>query len=1137
MKNFVALRGSIFLLVLGILLSSFTVQAKEVEMVSISKSKATLRSVMDEIEQKTSYTFLYNEKLVDADKIVSVNVKEKPLDQALNNIFNGTNINYTIVDSQIILSPTNEINRQQQASTITVTGTVTDGTTGEEMIGVSVVEKGTSNGVFTDIDGKYSLTVNPNATLIYSFVGFKTIEEQVKGRTTINIGMDESVTMLTEVVAIGYGNQRKQDLSMSISTVKLDESMKSRPSNIMTMIQGRMPGVTIQSSGGDPLAEATISIRGRGSRGRDGEPKSGDGVLFIVDGVPNAPYNVEDVESVTVLKDAASASIYGASVGSGGVILITTKQADAGKTRVNVNMSFSMSKVRNLPKVLSAEDYNKVWAKASEAAGTSLPTVNDPSQFAFGNVTRTDWLDEIFRTGNLQHYAMSITGGSESLKAFASVTYDKSNGTLMNTYSEKAGGKLNLDFKINNWVNLRQNITFQYTDGQGDVNPSHEGPIIAAMLYPRSAYVYEHDQSGNMLYNDNGTPVYSGTIPVWAQGTVSGFGNLQNPVAQLKRLNKKDPKVNMLSTTTLEAKPITGLTIKSDYSAGLISRRFKEFRPKFPEYGLVNSDNMRTIRNEWDMNWLWESTATYATTLWDKHSFSLMGGYSMQYKKEEANQTWVYGFTSEDDHSATFPNGSNPSKEKPTEDILETSMYSMFGRLGYSFDDRYFFTGSLRRDASSLLAKGHRSETFPAVSASWKISSEDFFEDFRPYVNLLKLRGSWGRIGNVESINPYEWIPNVKNDEYYAIFGQNLDQALIGMYQGAQGNSRLTWETSEQSSVGLDISLFNSLDLSIDYFNKKTKDMIEQTRIPFVMYEDPTPGNIGKSENKGWEFSATYSKKVGEFSFSLFGNLSTVKSKVTSLGGMTSMSHDDNVNSFRPLQSGIGQPWYAFYLRKTDGIFRTQEEIDKYLWKDPETGQKKPIQPNAKPGDLKFVDVNNDGEITDDDRTYMGSYLPKTTYAFGGQFEYKGFDFSIMFQGIGGNKIYNGLRQMAIRGNQGNNMIRDVLNSYEFNPNSNIPRLAMINDPNGNYSSANDFFLESGSYLRLKNLTIGYTLPATTMKKIGMPGSRIRFYASGENLFTITPYSGIDPEVGYFGIDRSTYPLASTFSLGLNLNF
>jgi TonB-linked SusC/RagA family outer membrane protein len=1002
----------------------------------------------------------------------------------------------------------------------TIRGTVSDGD--GALPGATIAVKGSTVATVSDIDGKYTLTIpGSEAVLVYSFLGYATQEITAGSRSIIDVTLVETARAIDEVVVIGYGMQRKADLSMAVANIKVDQTMKSRPADIASVLQGQIPGLTVQFDGGDPMSGKTYNIRGKGSR-------DSDGILWVVDGVPGAPYNMEDVESITVLKDAASAAIYGASVGSGGVIIITTKQAQAGKVKVDVNVSHSFQNAANLPTMLNSEQLNKVWHDVVGVTSTAvmLPAVFDADKYPYGTATRTDWLDEIFRTGQVQHYAVSLTGGSENLKAFASFAYDKTDGLLINTYKSQLSGKMNIDFQVTKWLSFKQKGTFQYSNGQGGIRTnSHESYIVEALGYPPSATVYECAQNGDLVYGDDGNPLYGGTTPLWSD--VTGYGAGRNPVASLNRLRQNRPASAILSTSTLELKPLKGLTVQSDFTASLNASRYEEFAAKIPELGRPNPENSRYVSSAWETRWLWETTATYAAEL-GKHNISAMAGYVMQSKNYRSNGTTTTSYAREDEHYTIFTNAGEWSKSRPTESIWDDSMLSGLGRIGYSYDDRYFATASLRYDATSKLAPENNGQFFPAFSASWKISSEEFFKDVIPAVNLLKLRGSWGRVGDCGSVPLYSYNPALGMTSDAGILGKDLGTSVYGAYVRTIANRSLVWETTEQTGFGLDATLFNnSLDVSVDYFHKTTKDLIDELPPPSVAGIAVNPyGNVGKVLNTGWEFSASYRKTIDDVKFSVYGNAGTVRSEVLDLSPRDVMNHDLR------LRSAVGQPWYAYALIPTDGIFQSYDEINSYV-KD---GQK--IQPNARPGDIKFVDYNNDGKINNDDRKFMGSYLPSLTYAFGGTVEYKGFDFSIYFQGVAGVKIYNYFRQNAyLNGAAGSNMFTDILNAWNYNTQSGNPRISWLDDDNQNYSNASDYYLENGDYLRLKNVTLGYTLPKTWLRGAGMSDVGIRLYVSGENLLTFTSYTGFDPEVGNHGVDGGVYPIARTFIVGLNVNF
>ena len=1031
----------------------------------------------------------------------------------------------------------------QAQDRVTVSGRLTD--TGQNpLIGASVIERGTTNGVTTDVDGRYQISVAKNATLDFSFVGYKTQSVAVANRTQIDVTLEEDAMMIGEVVALGYGSQRKEDLSMAVTTVKVDEGARSRAADLGTLLQGRMPGVTILQSGGDPMRKASFSIRGRGSKGNDDDPTSGDGVLVVVDGVPNAPYSVADVETVTVLKDAASAAIYGASVGSSGVILITTRKAEAGKMRVNVNAAIGVQKAMNLPNMLNARQYCDVWAKAvGNSVNGSLPNLANPEVYAGADVTRTDWLDEIFRTGMTQHYGISLSGGTEKISSILSVTYDKKEGTIMNTWSESLGAKLHTDLRPTKWLKVSEHVSFEYLDGQGKVNRSHTGPILGAMWFPSSASVYDRDAEGNIIYDDKGKPKYGGIASSADMAAGVTGPNVVNPVAQLETMHSRAPEMRFFSTTSFEVKPVRGLTLKSDFTADLDVLETDAFQPVIDVPG-GSTTTLREQEHTRTFHYLWETTATYAE-VFGKHHISAMAGFTTDYKKLRLYDFRTQNYPSDtwDKYQNLWQNGS--WYRDPTENYYEYAMVSFLARLGYSFDDRYFLTASIRRDASSKLPSSKNYDWFPAVSGAWKLSSEKFFANssLAGVFDLIKIRAGWGMVGNVD-LYPNTSSVDVPLSIYPdgSLIGGNT---VYGSYYDTIANPGATWETTVQTSAGIDLTLLkNTLDISVDYYDKETRDLVDYVPTPPQMGVTTSPmGNMGRVTNKGWEFSVAYRNTAaqGKLNYSVWGNFSTNKSNVEEYGSQPLVRHENpNINSQSILYSGVGHPWYSYYIYRTDGIFRSQEEIDRYVSKNAETGEVMQVQPNAKVGDLKFIDTNGDGVITDADKVLTGCYTPKQTFSFGASLDWKGFDFSFMFQGVAGNYIYNGTKQMGMNGHGGDfgNLIEDVFDTWDFNPSgSKYPRLGLAEDNNGNYTKFSDAFLEKGDYLRLKNITLGYTLPKHIARHIGLTNGSLRVYVSIDNVATITGYSGIDPEVGNYGLDAGIYPSSRFFNFGVNLNF
>ena len=1018
-------------------------------------------------------------------------------------------------------------------NTITVKGKIIDGDSKEPLIGASVILKSTTEGTITDVSGDFTLSVPKNGILVISYIGYEKSEVAVEGRSFISIELKPDSKQLDEVVTIGYGNARKKDLSGAISTVKIDNLLKGQSSDLTTILQGQLPGVTIQENGGDPASSNTISVRGSGDR-------NGDGTLIVVDGIPGAPYNVEDVETVTVLKDAATSAIYGATAGAGGVILITTKKAQSGNVHIDANMYQGVQQAWKIPTALNAAQYNQVWATAVAADGGTLPRVADPSVYPYGAITRTNWLDACFQTANVSHYGVSLSGGTDAMKSIFSVSYDHKEGILLNTFKDELGAKMGLDFQLTKWAKLSENVNYQYSNYQGGVSAnSHEGVLMSAVFMPSSATIYEHDQNGKLLFNTDGTPQFGGTVPIWAanQG-MTGYGDDGNPVATLLRQQQYRPSQLLHSTTALELKPFKNLTIRSDFSVDFDPSYTQSFNPRSPEIGLPNTQNNLFIGNSWNFGYTSQTIATYSNTFADKHDLTVMIGNALTYNKYYSDYTITYGYANEDPHSQIETNATNWSQTAPQESISELATLAYFGRLSYSYDDRYFITGSVREDASSKLYNKNNSGIFPAVSGAWKISSEKFFKSLDLPISLFKLRASWGEVGNVYSVPNYSFNSSINVDGNITYLGSNNQTATNGRFLSTIANLDLKWESTISSDFGFDLNLLNDkLTLSGDYYNKNTSNLIDIIQVPKQagILQNPT-GNVGSVTNKGYEFNATYKETFGKVKVSFNGNISFNDNKVDNLGTVNYEASSYNINNMYPLQSAVGQPWYSFYVLKTAGIFQTQDQINNYTWTNPTTGVKQLIQPNAKPGDLIYVDTNHDGQINNSDKVYDGSYAPKVTYGFGTTISWNSFDLSVFFQGISGNKIFNTVKALGLTGREvGDNMLSDVLNSWNFNKNSGIPRLGLVTDPNGNYTNVSDFFLEDGSYLRLKNLAIGYTVPKRFISKIGLSGSNFRFYISGQNLLTFTKYSGFDPEVGNFGVDSGTYPVARVFSVGVNI--
>lgn len=1022
------------------------------------------------------------------------------------------------------------------AQQISVGGIVKD-QMGEPVIGANVIVKGTSNGVITDIDGKFALSAAKNDILIISFVGFTSQEIPVTGKDLM-VTLKEDTGLLDEVVVLGYGaNARKQDLSAAVGVLSNTDDLTVRPvSSTESLLQGQLAGVTVQSNGGDPTSTPSIVIRGQGSQ-------NGDNVLWVVDGVPGAPIaSMSDIESIVVLKDAASAAIYGAQSGAGGVILVTTKKAKAGIPTLSYEGTYGIRQATNLPEPLNAEEELEMRKRSYANANVTLPDGWNIEKNPWIGTTRTNWMDEIFRTAFYQRHNIALNVGTDNYSSRLSFSFDNDEGVLINTYNKNYAIRYNGKFDLNKWVSISEDLVWKNTENRSkDTNDAYTGPVLSAIYMPASATVY-NPLDGTWGGTTTEDPEY---IAKYGSNFAGAHGDAVNPVRLLKAENRFNRTSDVWSTTSLQiANIIQGLKFTSRFTYNLKTNNYKNFRPIQDEPGKPNNSNSLDVTNYRTDAWKTENTLTY------DNSFG--------------NHTVGALFSTTADHynvRGLKVNGKNFADESPYLQYLAyagttsatdyltgpDANVSLVARLAYSYDNRYFVTASWRRDYAGRLPKENNFGDFPAATLAWKISNEKFFKK-SDFIGMLKLRASWGRVGNLGSID-YNYKSLLLGTSYWQ------EQAQYGVinnatwnnfvYNSTAMNRNLTWETSEQWDLGLDVELFkNRLALSFDYFDKRTFNLIQKQTMnwPSSIGLNPLLINQGEVRNRGIEVQANWNDRVNkDFSYFVSGNFSYLKNWVSDIGVKNADGSPgvwtDSDSKFRNIpytrQTAEGEPLNSYYLIKTNGIFQSDAEAAAYVDKNG-----KRIQPNAVAGDLKFIDYNNDGKIDDKDRQYCGSATPKTTYSFSFGATYKKFSFSAMFQGVGGAQAFYAAKSVILSDADGNfNRVKDILNAWSpTNTSSNIPRLSM-NDPNSNFSTASDWYLESASYLRLKNLTLSYDLTDVLQKwsHLKERNSRMSVYFSGENLFTITDYSGMDPECG--GWDAMKYPVSRVFSFGVKLTY
>lgn len=1110
--------------------------------VEIALNNTTLKHVVNALKKQTDVVFSYDTSLesVLVNK-VRVSVRDENIESILDQVFNNTSIKYKIDDRIVVLyteAGTVKTNTMQQAAK-RITGLIKDHL-GEPIIGANVLIKGTTNGVITGLNGEFQIETPENATLVISYIGYIPQEISIVGKSNITVTLAEDTQALDEVVVIGYGKMKKSDLSAAVGTISNVDKLMERPiTSAEEMLQGQIPGVTVTSNGGHPDSKPSITIRGMGSR-------NGETPLYVVDGVPGAPFNFSDVVSMTVLKDAASAAIYGAYAGSAGVILVTTKQAAPGHTSIEYNVVTGFSNATNLPQSLTIEEERRVRAFAL-GGEDKLPAGWDVNKNPYIGETRTDWMDAIFRTAPFQRHNIAISGGTDEFSNRASLEYSDRQGTLINTYNKSITARLNSMWKVNQYVRIREDLSWQNIQKRGaNTSSAESGAILSALMMPRNAEVYNADGS------------YGGTAPSdqayiekYGSNYADIHGDVVNPVRSLKAEHLDNNRSTLTSSTFLDiTEPIKGLNFTSRFTYKLENYFLRKYSPRRLEPGKPFDRNELTYESQRVPNWDFENTLTY-DRVFNRHNIGLMASTTTSEYAYRQFEITARDFENEEESLMYFAQAGifDPAKDKFEKD----RNVSVVARVSYSYADRYFVTGSWRRDYAGRLPQGEKYGDFPSVTAAWKLTSESFMPK-SDILNTLKIRASWGRIGNLGSIKRGYGYQTL--DTYYIGSGDVGGQVgagtpiVIGKYTKKGFNPYLTWETSEQLDFGLDITLFkNRLNINADYFQKKTMDLIKDQDAGWTsnIGIEPMLINEGEIRNSGVEISASWADRAGKVDYWVSGNLATLKNEVYNIGPADAEGNKPvwtdgatykNLNPFRSIE---GEPIYSFYLVQTDGVFTSQAEIDNYV---NSKGEK--IQPKAEIGDLKFVDENGDGKIDANDKVYMGNAMPKVTYSLSGGFTWNNISFNMMLQGVGGVKLFNAYKHTTLNEALGNfNRSREILKALD-GPNKDVPRIS-ASDPNGNFTTVSDYYLEKGDFLRIKNISLGYSF-TNLLQKAGYFADRkstLELTFSIDNLATFTSYSGIDPEVGStpdsdsysYGMDRGQYPASRTYSVALKLKF
>lgn len=1028
------------------------------------------------------------------------------------------------------------------AQDIQVKGTVISATDNEPLPGVNVSVKGnTSIGTITDFDGNFILSVPSDATLQISFIGFKTQEIQVAGKPEIHAILKEDTETLEEVVVVGYGVQKKSVVTASIAKVSADDLSATAPVRMDNALKGLAAGVTVTSSSGQPGAAAQIRVRGIGTI-NNSDP------LYIVDGMPiegGLDYlNPSDIQSIEVLKDAASGAVYGARAANG-VILVTTKTGKLGKTKVTYDFSYGWQSAWKHRDVLNATEYALLINEGLVNAGMS-PIYNDPYSYGEG----TDWQNEVFNdNAPVMNHQISVSGASEKVSYLLSAGYYTQDGIVGGDYGRSNYERLTLrsnntytlfdESKNRNWLNslkITSNLSYARIKSTSiEANSTWGSPLGSALSLSPILTVYDEGEAAQAQLDKyagsaNYTPFYDPRNGKLFMIPGSEYGEMTNPIANLSLPGTQGWSHKFVANFSAELQIWENLKFRTSYGADLSFWGSDGYTPIYylRDGGFSTRSTAFSEKHDGTV-WQLENVLMYDNTI-DKHSFSVMLGQSA--KKSNGSYLWGsrnniinYSRPYLDGSTGLASDGDQSASGAPSE---VATLASLFARASYNYDERYMLQMTVRRDGSSRFGSNNHYAVFPSFSLGWNLTNEKFMEKRPEWLTSTKVRFSWGKNGN-ENIGNFRYTVLAVTGNN-AIFGAN-EQVTIGSKASGLANPDLKWEESEQYDLGVDFGFFNNaLTFTADYYKKITNGMLMEMNIPSYVGESKPIGNVGKMENSGIEMEASYKFNVSDWNFRIGGNLTYLHNQLIEYGNDSGWANLDSFQGTGTIsRAQNGKPFPFFYGYKTNGIFQNINEINAYTNAAGEL-----IQPNAVPGDVRFVDVNGDGQITDEDRTDIGKGMPDWTYGFNMNISWKNFDFNMMWQGTIGNDIYDATRRTDI---SATNLPSWMLGRWTGEGTSNrIPRF--VRGDNVNWQSS-DLYVYDGSYLRLKNIQLGYTLPQHLTKKVFI--SSLRLYVAAENLFTFTKYHGFDPEISSggtsLGIDYGVYPQARTWTIGANLSF
>ncbi len=1122
---------------------SFAVSAQNV---TLSEKNASLEQVFRKIRSQTGYNILCDAELIKEANPVDVKVNNAPLEEALQKSLAGQRLSYIISKNTIVIKREPLIRREPPGALLSspppqviIQGKVLDENE-QPLQGVSILLKNTTIGTSTNINGEYLLNIpdeNANGILVFSFTGYQNQEFPLNKQNRVDVKLLPEQHALNTVVVVGYGTQRRKDITGAVGSVSPDRFKEQPITNVEQALKGQVAGVQVSQNSGSPGGGVSVKIRGTGSITAGSEP------LYVIDGFPVSAgergqtgiasgnplnsINPNDIESIDILKDASATAIYG-SRGSNGVVIITTKSGRAGKGKITLDAYTGFQEVTKQLDLLNAAEFaelhiearNNAWIQSGGNPATPVgqrgrfsytPFWTDPSQW-----TPTNWQDVIFRRGTINNYNLSATGGSENIRYALSGGYFSNQGVIINSSLKRYSFRSNIDATINKKIKIGFKFNPSYTVNRAirsDGAFFGEGGLVnSALLHVPNVGPY--DSSGYRGYTSQRA------LRSTLLGTTIASG-VNNPLARALEDDYQLDQGRILGSTFVEWEIFKGLRFRSTLGIDAAFNRTHEFNSSVNTIGAAVPPGVPSgsASSSQELDWLNENLLTYEKTFQEKHRITAIAGYSAQ--KNDFRLINISGTQYPNDNvqyvnAAGLINGG-------TELRSQWSLLSSFARVNYSLSDKYLLTATFRRDGSSRFGSNRKYGNFPSAAFGWRLSEEEFMQRIS-FINNLKLRVSYGVSGN-NRIGNYTHLANTNIVNY--IIGAS-QTPVNGFRASGLGNDNLTWETTKSYNVGIDLSVLkNRIDFTAEYYKSNTDGLLLNVNIPVVSGFGGRNENIGEVENRGVELSLNTRNFISAFKWSSNFNISFNRNKVLALGGSAG---DFIANG--SARTVVGRPLSQFFVRITDGVFNTQSEIDK-----------SPPQDNSpKPGERRFKDVNGDGKVDNNDLAFAGDPNPDFTFGFTNSFSFKGFDLNILLNGSQGNDIfYSSLAALTnINGNLNNiGMIRNRWRSPENPGSGNIPKalFGFANLPD----VPSDFYIFDGSYLRISNITLAYNLPADWVTRARI--SNARLYLSGQNLRTFTKYLGYDPETAtrggstQSGFDNGIYPLAKTFSLGINVTF